>query len=111
LLLLVVAAEHNALHADRLVDAHHHGKRRVDLPELLRHAAVAGLAESAAAVLSRHVQPEEPALAELGDLVVADPALVLNSLLVVILGELARLLDQLASSSLVVLRRTRKRED
>ena len=43
LLLLVGAEQHDALHADRLVHAHDHAERRVDLRELLRHAAVARL--------------------------------------------------------------------
>src|SRR5206468_8152534 len=64
-----------------------------------------------AAVLGRHVQPGQATLAELGDLVVADPARLLDRTLVVALAELARLLDQLADALLLLLVGLRVGED
>ncbi len=66
-LLLVGAEQHDALHPDRLVHAHDHRERRVDLREHLRHAAVARLGEPLAAVLLGHVEAHQAALAQLGD--------------------------------------------
>ena len=77
-LLLVAAEQRDALVADRLVHAEHHRERGVGLAEHLEDAAVAGLREALAAVLLWHVQAAAPALAELADDVVADPALLLD---------------------------------
>jgi hypothetical protein len=77
-LLLVGAEQRDRLHADRLVNAHDHRQRRVDLREHLGHAAVAGLRQALPAVLLVHVQAAEPGLAEGGDHLVADPAVLLG---------------------------------
>ena len=110
-LLLLGPEEHDALHPDRLVDAHDHRERAVDLGELLGDAAVAGLAEPGAAVLLRHVQPQQPALAELADLVVADPAALLHGALVVVLAELAHRGHALADALALLIARGRIGED
>jgi hypothetical protein len=111
LLLLVAAEQHDALHPDRLVHAHDHRQRSVGLGELLEHAAVAGLRKPGAAVLLGHVEAGQAALAQLGDLVVADPALLLDGVLVVALAELARRLHEPAHLLLLLGVRLRIGED
>ena len=91
--------------------AHDDGERPVDLRELLGDAAVAGLRKASAAVLLRHVEPEQPALAELPDLVVTDPAPLLDGALVVVLAELAGGRHELADPLLLALVGARVGED
>ena len=111
-LLLVAAEQRDALVADRLVHAEHHRERGVGLGERLEDAAVAGLREALAAVLLRHVEAAEPALAELADHVVADPALLLDRPRIDLLGGvLAQPADQIADLALLALVGPRVRED
>src|SRR5207237_4729131 len=63
------------------------------------------------AVLLRHVEPEQPALAELADLVIADPAPLLDGALVVVLAELASGRHELANPLLLALVGARVGED
>ncbi len=94
LLLLVGAEQDDALHADRHVHAEHHRQGRVDLRELLRDAAVAGLGQALAAVLLRHVQAQDPALGQPLDGLVPHPALLLD--LVGVVGQVAHRLAERA---------------
>jgi hypothetical protein len=98
LLLLVVAEQDDALHADRLVHPQDHRERGVDLCERLGNAAIARLGQSLAAVLLGHVQAHQPPLAELTDRVVADPALLFD--LVGVVGHLPQCRDQRANPPL-----------
>src|SRR5262245_54604906 len=57
----------------------------VDLADGLEHPRVAGLRETLALVLLRHVEPERPDLAEVAQDLVRDPALLLRTARVVVL--------------------------
>jgi hypothetical protein len=93
----------DALEPDRLVDAHHDRERRVDLGEGLEDARVAGLRQPLAAVLLGHVEPAQPALAQLLDDVVSEPALLLDLARVDLrLGKLAQRRVQAADLLLLV---------
>src|SRR5262249_16944504 len=110
-LLLLVAPEHeDALEPDRLVHAHDDRKRRVDLRERLENARVAGLREALAAVLLGNVEAAQPALADLADRLVADPALLLDLAAVVALAELAQRVDEPADAVLLARLGLRPRE-
>ena len=104
LLLLVASEQHDSLHADRLMHAHHDRQGRVDLREGLEHPAVAGLGEALPAVALGHVQAAQAALAELADQVVADPPVLLDPARVDRLGgELSQRGDQGADPVLLTL--------
>jgi hypothetical protein len=94
------------------VDAEDDRQRAVDLPDRLEHPRVAGLREALAAVLLVDVEPEDPALAERGDRLVADPALLLDRARVVVLrAVLAQRGDQAADLLLLGVVGTREGED
>ena len=112
LLLVVGAEQRDALEADRLVHPEDDRERWIDLRDRLEHAAVAGLGETLAAVLLRNVEPEDAALAELEDELVADPAILLGlAPVVVLIGALAERGDQTADLLALLVARARERED
>jgi hypothetical protein len=87
----------NALEADRLVDAEDDRQRPVDLADRLEDPRVARLREALAAVFLVDVEPEDAALAERRDRLVADPALFLDrARVVVVAAVLAQRVDQAA---------------
>jgi hypothetical protein len=79
-LLLVVASVHrDPLHADRLVHTERHGQRAVECSDRLEHAGVTGLGEALTAVLLGHIESHEPALAQLAEDFIGDPALFVDA--------------------------------
>ena len=85
-LLLVGAEQDDALDADRLVHAHRDRQRAVDLADRLEHPRVAGLRKPLSPVALRHVQPHQPALAEVAVDLVVDPALAVDLARVDVVG-------------------------
>lgn len=94
ILLLLRTVHDDALVTDRLVDAEHHGQRRINLPDVLEHLAVTGLGEPQAPVLGIHIEPEKTHLPQLAQSALRKSAVALDLERVVVVSRpVSELLD------------------